>query len=397
MVEDLKLNTPEGGNPPKKDDSKSPVFPSKEDLKKRLRELAQERKKHQRELVKEISLSELGKILSSTIKHDETNKIITFLVMILTYTSEDQMNIAFSAESSAGKSYIPLEIAQYFPQEDVLDRGYVSQKAFFHEWGKFDKELRAIIIDLEKKIIIFIDQPHDQVLHRIRPVLSHDQKLITVKITDRGSKGRLVTKTVVIRGFPTVVFCSANYSLEEQERTRLLLLSPEITQEKLRSSIKLLAKKLADKHKFQEELEANPKRKWLKHRVEAIKTANIEHIIIKEEHMAIIEERFYNDHNYLIPRHQRDFPRLISIIKALALLNFHYRETIGDRHTLLINEEDVEEGYNLYRKIGLSNELGLPPEVFGMWEKVLKPNISDVSGITRKELHYYITNIITSP
>jgi len=192
------------------------------------------------------TLSEIAEILNTTVKKDEKNKLLTFLVMLLTYTDSDQTNIGFNSESSTGKSYIPLELSWYFPKEDVLKYGYVSPTAFFHDAGVLlpdpqdpgdpedpERKPRKIIwIDLKKKILVFLDQPHDQLLQRLRPLLSHDERVIIHKITDRAKRGSLITKRVWIEGFPTVLFCTAKFSMDEQERTRLILLSPETTREK---------------------------------------------------------------------------------------------------------------------------------------------------------------------
>ena len=64
------------------------------------------------------TVDELKDILGLTIKADDTNKIITFLGMLTAFTEDWQINISFRAPSSTGKSYIPLEIASIFPQED---------------------------------------------------------------------------------------------------------------------------------------------------------------------------------------------------------------------------------------------------------------------------------------
>lgn len=177
---------------------------------------------------KPISMDKLTEILSSTIKHDEVNKVITFLAMLLTYTEEDQINISFTAESSTGKSYIPLELSWYFPKADVIEYSYVSPTAFYHEYGilipdpsdtreNVEPEKRRKIhhIDLHRKILIFIDQPHDLLLQRLRPLLSHDRKVIVSKITDSRAKFGLRTKTVKIEGYPTVLFCTAKFSMED--------------------------------------------------------------------------------------------------------------------------------------------------------------------------------------
>lgn len=226
-----------------------------------------------------ISIDELNEILGSTVKRDDQNKVITFLTMLLTYTDEDQINIGFLAESSTGKSYIPLMVSQYFPEEDVIKLGYASPTAFFYDYGvlmhkqgipvNFDmkpnkaaikedleiergkvsnaeveaaykREIRKwkellkgsyYMVDLHQKILIFLDMPHDMLLQRLRSLLSHDEREIMIKSTDKKERLGLRTKTVVVKGYPTVIFCSAKFTLADQEKTRLLLLSPEISQE----------------------------------------------------------------------------------------------------------------------------------------------------------------------
>ncbi|MCD6592613.1 hypothetical protein J7L00_00800, partial [Candidatus Bathyarchaeota archaeon] len=104
------------------------------------------------------------------------------------------------------------------------------------EWKEMLKESYHLV-DFERRIVIFLDIPHYQFLQRIRPLASHDEREITHIITDKTERHGLRTKKVVIRGFPTIVYCSAKLGMEEQEKTRLLLLSPEKTQEKFRETI----------------------------------------------------------------------------------------------------------------------------------------------------------------
>ena len=85
---------------------------------------------------KPISSQELIKTLGLTIKKDEENKLITFLCQLSAYTESSQFNISFNAPSSTGKSYIPTEIARLFPEEDVIEIGYCSPTAFFHDIGE---------------------------------------------------------------------------------------------------------------------------------------------------------------------------------------------------------------------------------------------------------------------
>ena len=173
------------------------------------------------------------------IKFDEINKLIVFLAMVTAFSEDSQMNIMMNAPSSAGKSFIPLEIAKLFPSESVQDFHYVSPNAFFHDFAEYDEELDMKVIKLDRKILIFVDQPHPELLQRLRPLLSHDKKILTSKIVDKNQKGGNQTKTVSIQGYPTVIFCTAHTLMDAQESTRFILLSPQIHQDKLRASIEL--------------------------------------------------------------------------------------------------------------------------------------------------------------
>jgi hypothetical protein len=364
---------------------------------------------------KKLTVEDVIDILGSTVKHDDQNKAITSLSMLLTYTNEDQLNLGFLAESSSGKSYIPLELSNYFPSEDVIKLGYASPTAFFHDYGvlmhkegipvnfemkptkekvkedlEFEKdnpsredvetaykrkmrEWRELLkgsyylVDLHQKILIFLDMPHDLLLQRLRSLLSHDDNLIALKITDKRDRGGLRTKTIVVKGFPTVIFCSAKFTLADQEKTRLLLLSPEISQEKLRESIALKIEKEADREAWQKRLMEDPERQMLIERVKRIKEAKIGNIVIPEEYREFIYRKFEEDHKFLAPRHQRDIGRLLALIKAHALLNFMHRKRVDN--SIVIEQEDVEAGFYLYYGISEANEMGLSPEIYDIYQK----------------------------
>lgn len=320
---------------------------------------------------KPYSIERLTKVLGHTIKHDDANKVITFLGMLLTYTEEDQINIGFLAESSTGKSYIPLEICQYFPAEDVMETGYASPTAFFHDYSSLRKGAKGkqrFFVDLHQKILIFMDQPHDQLLQRLRPILSHDKKVIPLMITDRNKNKNLRTKRIDIQGYPTVIFASARFGMSDQEKTRLLLLSPETSQEKLQESISLKITKESNIEEFRESLKNDPARAELAQRVVGIKLAQIKQIMITSELQKEIQKRFFRKHEKLAPRHQRDISRLLALIKSHALLNFKLRKNVDDCIEVL--PEDVDAGFTLYEKVSEANELGLSPELYEIFQKL---------------------------
>lgn len=338
----------------------------------------------QQEIEKDITWDYVVEILSITVKRDRPTKLIVFSAMLLARTENDQVNVGLQAESSSGKSYIPIEISEYFPEDEIVTIASASPTAFFHDRGRWDEDKQALIVDLESKILIFLDQPHFLLLERLRPLLSHDKKELIYKITDKNEKRGLRTKNVILRGFPAVIFCTVKMNPDEQEKTRLFLLSPGIDEEKLNESIKLVALRKCNPEAFNKLLETNVRRKLLKDRVTSIRNSNIKQVIIPDiEHVI---ERFKAKHQILKPRDQRDFPRIISLIKAHALLNYFTRKKVRN-DTVEANQKDVEAGFLLYEEIAIPNELGLPPYVYDVYQKVFVPLFKlGKEGVNRKDI-----------
>lgn len=314
-----------------------------------------------------MSSKELIETLGLTIKYDYENKLCTFLCELSAYTEGAQFNISYNAPSSTGKSFIPTEIARMFPQEDVLEIAYCSPTAFFHDMGEYDKATNTTKVDLSRKILIFLDQPHNDLLTRLRPLLSHDKKEIVSKITDKNQRNGMRTKNALIRGYPSVIFCTAGYNIDEQEATRFLLLSPEINSDKIQEGISATIRKESNSKDFKDWLEENPKRALLKERIRAIKLEEIEDINIESPEE--IREKFLEKHKNLKPRHQRDVKRLLSLIKSFALLNVWWRERDGS--TITANKDDIDEAFELWDKISVSQELNLPPYVYNLHNEVI--------------------------
>jgi hypothetical protein len=348
----------------------------------------------------ELTSSQLKTILESTVKRDQASAAITFLNMLLAQTSEDQFNVGFQAESSTGKSYIPLELLAYFP--DVEKRTYAgaSPTNFYHEVGEWrllselareipdirgvfdrkeldDEKRKAIIVDLSHRILLFLDQPHWSLLEKLRPLLSHDKKILRYSITDKTGRGGLRAKTVIIIGYPSVFFCTTKPSQDDQERTRLTILSPEASSEKIRESLTLLAEKLGNRKAFHDRIEQDPPRRWLMERVRLIRGSGVHEVIIANSPEVL--ERFLKKRPRLAPRHQRDFPRLLSYIKGFALLNVFTRQKLS-MDTIAADQKDVDSGFELYELIAEANEMGISPETHRIYTDIIAPLTAEFAG-----------------
>ena len=341
--------------------------------------------------IEPMNSEQLKKVLNLTIKEDDENKMVTFLCQLSAYTENSQFNVSFNAPSSTGKSYIPTEVARLFPEKDILELAQCSPTAFFHDLGQWDEKRNLSIVDLSRKIIIFLDQPHNDLLVRLRPILSHDKKEILSKITDKSQKHGMRTKNILIKGFPAVIFCTAGLNIDEQEGTRFILLSPETSQLKIRGGITQKIEKEINPEAYRNWLDSNPDRKLLKDRIRGIARAKIKDVRIKSKDE--LERIFLNEKSILKPRHQRDIGKLISIIKTFALLNLWFRQREGDE--IIASDEDIHEGVALWEKMAISQDYNLPPYVFKLFKEVILPayesgSIGLVSGakpgLTRPEI-----------
>ncbi len=340
---------------------------------------------------KEITTTEVAQVLNATIKKDDENKIVTFLSMLTTYTEDSQMNLFFNAPSSTGKSHLPLSVAEIFPFEDVISLAYCSPTAFFHDQGLYNKDKNEIVVDLARKIIIFTDMPDQALISRLRPLLSHDQKESRLKITDKAQRGGNKTKNVVLLGFPSVYFCSAEMRVDEQESTRFLMLSPSIEHEKIYQGVKQAIRKASDSEKFNQEIDSDPERNLLKSRIRAIKQENISDV--KIEDIEYIEKLFLKDGEGVRPRQQRDIKKVISIIKGLALLNVWFRKRDGNY--VWASKEDIDVGFDLWNKLSYGQDYGLAPYLFEIYSKIIMylwnqtdETFSDFSSVTKDKKKY---------
>ena len=357
----------------------------------------------------EITTEELASVLDLTIKHDNENKLVTFLCMLSAYTEDTQLNVSFNAPSSTGKTYIPTQVAQYFPEADVRQYGGASPTAFFHDNASFDKDRNCYVTDLERKILIFLEQPNPKLQENLRPVLSHDKKEIDYKITDKDKKGSNRAKNIVIRGFPATIFCSAGMRLDEQEATRAILLSPETTIQKVQEGVHMATLRNANKAEFLAKVEASPERQQLKDRVLAIKQEHVDDIIVPNPNS--IEHRFLSNVQSAKPRHQRDVSHLLSIIKCITLLNVWYRR--DENGSIVATQSDIDQGFEVWGKINKSQELNLPPYTYEFYKKFIvpiyleknagrnlnAPTIENDLGVNRKDiihLHYKLENSLVN-
>ena len=317
----------------------------------------------------EIQLKDVLRVLDKTIKEDNTNKAIIFLGMLSAFTEESQLNITLNAPSSAGKTYLVKEIVKLFPKADCIQFSNATPTAIFYgEDAKNDKERKARIVDLERKILIFMEQPDSKAQEKIRAVLSHDQKECIYNITNRNKEGANRAEKVIIRGYPASIFCSANLSLDEQESTRAIMLSPEMTATKIEQAKQNIAALKADSKAYYKQINEDEERKALKRRVAAIRDMHVDDI--KLRNVDSILDQFNALAGKQQARHTRDFTHLLDLIKSVALLNiWHRKEDDG----YFANDGDVKEALSLWKDIAETQDSALIPYIKCFYYDIVLP------------------------
>ncbi|MBQ6130499.1 hypothetical protein IJI72_02320 [Candidatus Saccharibacteria bacterium] len=336
---------------------------------------------------KEMTVEDIADVLDLTIKYDFVSKVVTFLVMLLAYTESDQQNVMFNASSSTGKTYICSEVSKYFPPQDVKVYGKTTPTAFYYSQSlqETDRKTGQPFINLERRILVFTEQPDTQLQENLRALLSHDNKRTPFAITNKGKNGKNTAMEGYILGFPSTFFCSANMRIDEQEQTRCLILSPESTQEKVKAGVDTSIARNSHKNAYNALIEGNEERKRLKERVLHIKGLKVDTIDI--DNSDYLKRKFMDGRKALLPKTQREISHFISLVKAMALLNAPFRMIDGK---IIATNKDVDEAMKLWTPLNKSMAYGVSPQVFSFYINIILAvyRANSRSGIQRKGITY---------
>ena len=312
----------------------------------------------------EMSVDDVADVLDSTIKNNRVNKVITFLAMLLAYTEDSQLNVMYNSQSSTGKTYITLEVAKYFPSQDVKIYGRTSKTAFYYNESLMKHDGRnQFYIDLERRILVFAEQPDMQLLENLRSFLSHDLKKTPFVLTNKSKAGRNTASEGYLLGFATTIFCSANLRIDEQEQTRSLILSPESTEETVMAGIEESIARNSQKDAYLAKLNDDEKRRSLMDRILFIKSLNVGQVDIEDSEY--LKTRFYEKLRSFPPRAQRQIGHFMSLVKGVALLNAPFR-MVGDK--VVATNKDVDEAKKLWDAISESMFYGVPPQALDFYK-----------------------------
>lgn len=297
------------------------------------------------------------------VKEDRDSIRIIQTVAISAYT-DSPLNLFLEGLSGVGKSYTTLKSLISFPPEDVIVLSGASPTSFIHDARQ--EADNTFTLDWSRKVVVFLEAPSEVLFHRLLPILSHDLEEQTFKITDKDEKGRIRTKTVIVRGFPACIFISWKPLHWEALSTRGFKWSPNASARKVDAALDLKAKRAAypiptkKKGRYVEAL------RYIRDR---LKNTGI--LIPFAEKL----KEKYPDRSI---RAMRDFNRSVDFIKAYAALHFARLPILetGDRSFLILTFQIYNDVVDLLNKLITPTAEGLAPDKLTFFEKVVLPSAS---------------------
>jgi len=267
-------------------------------------------------------LKEIVNIISKTVKND-LSLIYNILFNGLSAFTPNPYHLMIMERTSEGKTYPALQIANYFPKENVMILGSATPQSFKYaqgilvdeDYNPIEEKLQEIeneiqdlkqkqrkmevkqlekirrnllsksktLVDLRNKWIIFKEPPSTKLLEMLYSTLSSDEEFNEHKITPDSGRGKRQTYTVVLRGTPAMLISTARdetTSKRWQETfSRFNIVSPVSKPEKYRAGMDLIAKANGLPKEIYEEFVIGEKDKklaknYIKHLIQSFQKLN---------------------------------------------------------------------------------------------------------------------------
>jgi hypothetical protein len=244
------------------------------------------------------------------------------------------------------------------------------------------------VINLQGKLLVFLEPPHPETWNIIKPILSHDKYYMEHPYVDsRGSMG-IHSIRVVTKGWPAVIVCSAKnesqYEYWSEVQSRFIVSSPNMVSEKYREGNKLIGMREGMTDALQQKLiisdtQSLVAKECVKYLITRIKSLCIRKV---EEMKNLVWIPFTELLAESLPADKgtdnRLSTRLYTFIKIVAIARSHLRKKlISGNETMIIADikEDLHEALHLSQ-----NRVGIPVfklEMFGnvfvsAWKKQLE-------------------------
>jgi hypothetical protein len=378
--------------------------------------------------------------LDKTVKRDHATKRMVFLTALSAYSRNPQ-NLFLKGPSSTGKTYNVTQALRYFPRSDVWMLGGLSPTALVHDYGvlidsergkeidpaedkpqkedytddrgrpdkhtyhaaqkRWRERLRKAyyLVDLERKILVFLEAPHPETYMRLRPILSHDTPQISYKFTDKPA-GALRTMHVVLKGWPACIFCTTDANYIEDLATRGFTITPDLDPQKYKAAVELQGAMKA--YPWQFDLDQDQEFRDLRSYMDILtgRLSLTNNVVIP---YAQELSRVYPSS---LPRDMRDYDHFLALIEMSCLLHLFQRRILELRATRywMANIRDYLTALELLRSFEETTRAGIPGHIVAVFHKVIEPfespvryedlvekhNVVMAEKVSKKRLYKYV-------
>jgi hypothetical protein len=342
----------------------------------------------------------------------------------LTAYSHNPLSIGIRAPTSEGKTYaVTQSLLKFFSRQDVMILGSLSPKALIRQHGvlidennqpldgrikQLKKSIREcqvnkkvteeielqyeldsllqkakLLIDLQGKILLFLEPPHPEVWNIIKPILSHDAWEIEHPYVDADLK----TKNVVTRGWPTCIFCSAKdesrWEVWPEIQSRFLITSPNMSPAKYLESNILTFQKSGLPNFVQQKIvvsdfEIDLAKKCIQYLKHQIKVACPTKYIANE--FRPLNPIWIPYQQYLaesLPSNKgpnmRTASHICSLLDIIALAKSRFYVDFGIEKQIVARPEDLAEVLRISKHMTGSNYAGLPQHKIKFLKEIFYP------------------------
>jgi hypothetical protein len=268
---------------------------------------------------------------------DEENKVL-LLLGLTSRKLDEPINLVIKSESSAGKSFEVMTVAQFHPPEDLLIFSDVTTKALYYT----DRDLQ------HKGLIMFERQGAEAGDYSIRVLQSEKQLRLLVTMKDPKT-GQLRAQEIVKDGPVACIETTTRPSLNPENETRCFMLSVDETEEQTRRIFEASNRRYlgppVDK--------AALLRPW-QNAQRLLKPARV--------FISFVEQIQFPTKPLRV---RRDWPRFLALIEAVCLLHQYQRERqiFSGAECLVATIEDYGVAYRLANRILWPTLSGVAPKL----------------------------------
>jgi hypothetical protein len=284
--------------------------------------------------------------------------------------------------------------------------------------AEIKKELDSLLddarklIDLKGKILIFLEPPQHELWTLLKPILSHDEVEITYPYVDRTDEREgLRTQNVVVRGWPSCIFCSAKdeseWKIWPEIQSRFLITSPNMNKEKVQDGNMLIAQRKGLPNSIQQHVIVSDKdrqlakecvsylKKWI-NRLFQVNLIDYEHPnCVWVPYYEILANALKSDRG----TDNRATNRIFSLLNIIPLTKVHLRPTLvyGKERLVIATLDDLGETLHITQNMsGIpTHKIHFYRDIFTeLYESKTEPDtkndkVEDRIGVTTSQLARY--------